>query len=150
MLCCPQLIAIMWVYGVDNFMDDVKSMLGGYPTGYYYWKFVWTYITPASVFVSINPSPPVLRVLKISQSFVGVLQRAATNASQLSPQMILLFTFIDYSPSSYSNYQFPLWADILGWCISFSCIAAVPIRAIWLMLGKSGPIKAVSSWRRYR
>lgn len=62
-----------------------------------------------------------------------------------SPQNILLFTFIDYSPSSYSNYQFPLWADILGWCISFSCIAAVPVRAIWLILGKSGPIKAVSS-----
>nr|XP_027214213.1 sodium- and chloride-dependent glycine transporter 1-like isoform X2 [Penaeus vannamei] len=106
MIGCLELIAIMWVYGVDNFMDDVKSMLGGYPTGYYYWRFVWTYLTPASVF------------------------------------NILLFTFIDYSPSSYSNYQFPLWADILGWCISFSCIAAVPVRAIWLILGKSGPIKA--------
>lgn len=67
MLFCPQLIAIMWVYGVDNFMDDVKSMLGGYPTGYYYWRFVWTYLTPASVFVSINPSQPVLKGLRISR-----------------------------------------------------------------------------------
>lgn len=82
MLFCPQLIAIMWVYGVDNFMDDVKSMLGGYPTGYYYWRFVWTYLTPASVFVSINPSQPVLkglRYLDVSKA----LSQDETNASQL-------------------------------------------------------------------
>ncbi|KAL7641509.1 UNVERIFIED_CONTAM: hypothetical protein RMT77_007380 [Armadillidium vulgare] len=56
--------------------------------------------------------------------------------------VILIFTFIDYSPSSYATYEYPVWADILGWCISFSCVLAVPIRAAILIAGKSGPIWA--------
>ncbi|KAB7507898.1 hypothetical protein Anas_00450, partial [Armadillidium nasatum] len=47
-----------------------------------------------------------------------------------------------YSPSSYATYEYPIWADILGWCISFSCVLAVPIRAAILIAGKSGPIWA--------
>ncbi|XP_064100130.1 sodium- and chloride-dependent glycine transporter 1-like [Macrobrachium nipponense] len=106
MIGCVELIAVTWVYGVDNFMDDIKSMLGHHPPPYYYWKYVWKYITPASVFI------------------------------------ILIFTFVDYRPSTYGDYKYPVWADILGWFISFSCIMAVPIRAIWLILHKSGPLKA--------
>ncbi|XP_068230895.1 sodium- and chloride-dependent glycine transporter 1-like isoform X2 [Palaemon carinicauda] len=106
MIGCVELIAITWVYGVDNFMDDIKSMLGHYPPPYYYWKYVWKYVTPASVFI------------------------------------ILIFTFVDYSPSFYGDYKYPVWADVLGWFISFSCIMAVPVRAIWLILQKSGPLKA--------
>lgn len=47
-----QLIAISWVYGVDNFMEDIKIMLGRYPFPFYYWITVWKYLTPTSVFVS--------------------------------------------------------------------------------------------------
>ncbi|XP_050707991.1 sodium- and chloride-dependent glycine transporter 1-like [Eriocheir sinensis] len=106
MIGCIELIAISWVYGVDNFMEDIKLMLGHLPFPYYYWLFVWKYLTPVSVFV------------------------------------ILIFTFIDYSPSEYGSYKFPVWADVLGWLISFSCVLAVPIRACWLMAGKSGPLWA--------
>ncbi|XP_071539610.1 sodium- and chloride-dependent glycine transporter 2-like isoform X5 [Panulirus ornatus] len=106
MIGCVELFAITWVYGVDNFMDDIKLMLGKRPVPYYYWKYVWKYLTPTSVF------------------------------------FILIFTFIDYSPSTYGTYQFPVWADVLGWLISFSCISVVPLRAVWLMAGKSGPLWA--------
>ncbi|KAK3863344.1 hypothetical protein Pcinc_030881 [Petrolisthes cinctipes] len=106
MIGCVELIAISWVYGVDNFMDDIKLMLGFQPFPFYYWRTVWKFITPLSVFV------------------------------------ILIFTFIDYSPSTYGKYQYPVWADVLGWLISFSCIGAVPVRAAWLMAGKSGPLWA--------
>ncbi|XP_045625896.1 sodium-dependent proline transporter-like isoform X2 [Procambarus clarkii] len=106
MIGCIELFAICWVYGVDNFMNDIKLMLGTKPFPHYYWKYCWKYITPLSVF------------------------------------FILVFTFIDYSPSFYGTYHFPVWADVLGWVISLSCIAVVPIRAAWLMAGKSGPLWA--------
>ncbi|XP_042214876.1 sodium-dependent proline transporter-like [Homarus americanus] len=106
MIGCIELFAISWVYGVDNFMLDIKQMLGKMPFPYYYWKLAWKYITPCSVF------------------------------------FILIFTFIDYSPSVYGTYKFPIWADVMGWMISFSCVLVVPIRAAWLVAGKSGPIWA--------
>lgn len=62
-------------------------------------------------------------------------------------QLILVFTFIDYSPSYYGDYAYPVWADVLGWSISFSCILAVPIRGIILVSGKSGPLWAVRNDR---
>ncbi|KAK8719450.1 hypothetical protein OTU49_014026 [Cherax quadricarinatus] len=106
MIGSVELVAICWVYGVDNFMNDIKLMLGTYPFPHYYWKYAWKFLTPLSV------------------------------------MFILIFTFIDYSPSVYGSYHFPLWADVLGWFISFSCIIVVPIRAAWLMAGKSGPLWA--------
>ncbi|XP_045129508.1 sodium- and chloride-dependent glycine transporter 1-like [Portunus trituberculatus] len=106
MIGCIELIALCWVYGVDNFMEDIKMMLGKTPFPYYYWKIVWQFITPLSVFI------------------------------------ILIFTFLDYSPTEYGPYKFPVWADVLGWLISFSCVLVVPIRACWLMAGKSGPLWA--------
>lgn len=47
-----KLIAVSWVYGVDNFMDDIKLMLGFRPFPLYYWRTVWKFLTPISVFVS--------------------------------------------------------------------------------------------------
>lgn len=31
----------------------------------------------------------------------------------------------------YRGYTFPLWSIILGWCLAFSSVAAIPIVAIW-------------------
>ncbi|XP_076036937.1 sodium- and chloride-dependent glycine transporter 1-like [Oratosquilla oratoria] len=106
MIGCIELIAICWIYGVDRFLDDIRTMIGHHPFPYYYWKYAWKFVTPTSVFA------------------------------------ILIFTFLDYAPSSYGNYEFPFWVDVLGWCISFSCILAVPVRAAWLISTKSGPLKA--------
>lgn len=41
-----EVIVISWVYGVNNFMNDIKVMLGHYPFGYWYWKICWLFITP--------------------------------------------------------------------------------------------------------
>jgi len=48
-----QLIAINWVYGINNFMEDIKHMLGKYPLFPYYWKVTWCFLTPLSVVVSL-------------------------------------------------------------------------------------------------
>ncbi|KAM0724567.1 Sodium-dependent nutrient amino acid transporter 1 [Formica fusca] len=43
-----EVIAISWVYGVDNFMDDIEFMIGRRPS--FYWRFCWCYLTPLSLF----------------------------------------------------------------------------------------------------
>ncbi|XP_076640889.1 sodium-dependent nutrient amino acid transporter 1 [Halictus rubicundus] len=43
-----ELIAISWVYGVDNFLDDVEFMVGSRPP--FYWRLCWGLITPLSLF----------------------------------------------------------------------------------------------------
>ena len=39
----------------------------------------------------------------------------------------MLFTWIDYQPSSYNDYAFPIWADVLGWMMTMSSVVAIPV-----------------------
>ncbi|KAG7209786.1 hypothetical protein KM043_011404 [Ampulex compressa] len=43
-----EVIAISWIYGVDNFMDDIEFMTGTRPS--FYWRFCWGFLTPLSLF----------------------------------------------------------------------------------------------------
>ena len=43
---------------------------------------------------------------------------------------IFLFNMYNYAPASYEGYSYPLWADLLGWCLSFMSILMVPIFAV--------------------
>ncbi|XP_043223107.1 sodium- and chloride-dependent glycine transporter 1-like isoform X1 [Amphibalanus amphitrite] len=43
---------------------------------------------------------------------------------------ILVFTWIDYTPLKYGDYDFPLWANLLGWLISFTSVAMIPLLAV--------------------
>ncbi|XP_050448009.1 sodium-dependent nutrient amino acid transporter 1-like isoform X2 [Cataglyphis hispanica] len=44
-----EVIAISWVYGVDNFMDDIEFMIGRRPS--FYWRYCWCYLTPLLLFI---------------------------------------------------------------------------------------------------
>lgn len=35
------------------------------------------------------------------------------------------------SVPTYRGYTFPLWSIILGWCLAFSSVSAIPIIAAW-------------------
>ncbi|XP_031829550.1 sodium-dependent nutrient amino acid transporter 1 [Nomia melanderi] len=43
-----ELVAVSWVYGVDNLLDDVEFMVGTRPS--FYWRFCWNFATPLSLF----------------------------------------------------------------------------------------------------
>ncbi|CAD5125246.1 DgyrCDS13488 [Dimorphilus gyrociliatus] len=45
--------------------------------------------------------------------------------------LIILFTWIDYTPSNYGTYKFPAWADTLGWMMSMTSVMAIPIVALY-------------------
>ena len=40
-------------------------------------------------------------------------------------QFIFVFTFVDYEPSTYGKYQYPGWADAVGWILA--CVVIAPI-----------------------
>ncbi|KAL6728873.1 hypothetical protein Aduo_010606 [Ancylostoma duodenale] len=39
-------MAISWVYGVDNLLDNIKWMTGSYPPCYMFWKILWKFMCP--------------------------------------------------------------------------------------------------------
>lgn len=43
----------------------------------------------------------------------------------------------------YKTYQFPKWAEWIGWCIALSSILAIPIYAIFLFAKQTGSLKEV-------
>ncbi|KAK0418475.1 hypothetical protein QR680_013577 [Steinernema hermaphroditum] len=45
-------MAVCWVYGVDNFLDNIKWMIRFYPPIYLFWKLLWKFVCPA-VFLTI-------------------------------------------------------------------------------------------------
>lgn len=45
----------------------------------------------------------------------------------------------------YRGYSFPLWSIILGWCLAFSSVAAIPIVAVWTWLSSRGKTPIGSS-----
>ncbi|XP_012219264.2 sodium-dependent nutrient amino acid transporter 1-like isoform X1 [Linepithema humile] len=47
-LACFEVIGISWIYGVDNFLDDIEFMVGRRP--FFYWRFCWCYLTPIFLF----------------------------------------------------------------------------------------------------
>jgi len=54
--------------------------------------------------------------------------------------LILFFTWADFNGNSYGEYDFPAWANGLGWCITFSSISWIPIVAIVKILREEGSL----------
>jgi len=48
-LGCAEISVMAWIYGVDQFLDDLKFMLGRYPYPRIYWKWAWKVIAPTIV-----------------------------------------------------------------------------------------------------
>lgn len=48
------------------------------------------------------------------------------------PQAVWVFFLIDYEPPTYNNgqYQYPWWAEALGWGIASLSLAAIPVMAV--------------------
>lgn len=44
---------------------------------------------------------------------------------------IMVFTWIDYTPSKYDDYHYPAWADAVGWVLTMTSVLAIPTVAIY-------------------
>jgi len=47
-----EITAIVWVYGVNRFMENINEMLGHYPIPKIYWRIIWQFVCPTLIFVS--------------------------------------------------------------------------------------------------
>lgn len=51
-----ELIAVAWVYGIDNFMQDIDDMISMHrslPPSRSYWYFLWRYLSPSLLFAIV-------------------------------------------------------------------------------------------------
>ena len=53
-----------------------------------------------------------------------------------------MFSWINYKGSSYDDYIFPAWANVLGWCITFSSVVCIPIVGLFKIARAEGSLWA--------
>ena len=46
-------------------------------------------------------------------------------------QFVLIFTFVDFKRTTYGEYQFPIWSDVIGWLITITEIGSIPALALY-------------------
>ncbi len=51
MLGAAEVTVMAWVYGADQFMEDLHSMLGFYPFPRMFWLLSWKLVSPALLIV---------------------------------------------------------------------------------------------------
>ena len=57
----------------------------------------------------------------------SMLNLATQKVLKMSLQAIMIFTWVDYTPSKYGDYPFPMWADIMGWLMTMTSVSAIPL-----------------------
>ena len=53
-LGCTEISVMAWIYGVDQFLEDLRFMLGYYPYPRVYWRWAWKVVAPTIVVVKIR------------------------------------------------------------------------------------------------
>ncbi|KAL3856701.1 hypothetical protein ACJMK2_011425 [Sinanodonta woodiana] len=48
-----------------------------------------------------------------------------------------------YQGISIGTYKFPFWSEVLGWCITCSSIACIPLYAIYMLINTNGSFKEI-------
>ncbi|CAH1266942.1 SLC6A5 [Branchiostoma lanceolatum] len=58
----------------------------------------------------------------------------------LSLLFILIFQFTVYSPTKYGNYTYPVWAEVLGWCMVGVAVLMLPAVALYKVCCAKGTL----------
>ncbi|KAG7248103.1 hypothetical protein CRUP_007933, partial [Coryphaenoides rupestris] len=51
---------------------------------------------------------------------------------------MVVVSFTTFGPPSYGKYTFPMWANVVGWCLAISSMSLVPIYAIYKICSLPG------------
>ncbi|KRX25197.1 Sodium- and chloride-dependent GABA transporter 1 [Trichinella nelsoni] len=106
--CLIEVIVVAYIFGVKKYAALYERMLGKAPS--LFWKILGY---PASGFYKLSWA-----FLTPACLIVGVL----------------IFNFLQYSTTTYGNYVYPLWAEILGWVIAFSTLLPVVLVALYKLI----------------
>ncbi len=55
----------------------------------------------------------------------------------------MVFNIVDFTPVKYGDYEYPSWAQGLGWCFAALSIIWIPIGTIHTLIKGDGSIKEV-------
>lgn len=72
----------------------------------------------------------------ITNSCIGEFN---TNLFVCSSQAIFIYSLIDFKPLTYEDYDYPDWADGIGWGLSCLSIIQIPLWAIICICRQDGP-----------
>ncbi|XP_054159903.1 sodium- and chloride-dependent glycine transporter 2-like [Oppia nitens] len=99
-----EVTVVAWVYGIDNFMDNIKEMIGFYPFPRLYWKIIYKFAAPIIIIT------------------------------------LLVLQFVFRGPTTYGEYQYPVYAEAIGWLLCVSSIIFIPIIALYQVFTSNLPI----------
>ncbi|CAG0881434.1 unnamed protein product [Darwinula stevensoni] len=55
---------------------------------------------------------------------------------------LLIFTFVNHTPVTYNDYEYPTWAIILGWVMALCSLVPIPAVALFQIFKAKGSLKA--------
>uniref|UniRef100_A0A914VUB5 Transporter n=1 Tax=Plectus sambesii TaxID=2011161 RepID=A0A914VUB5_9BILA len=102
--CLVEVLMVAYVYGYKRFIGNIKEMMGKPPNRV--WKLLG---------YPVNP-------------FWWICWIAITPALLLAT---LIMNFVNHSRTTMGSYTFPVWAEIVGWCIMLSCVLWIPGVALY-------------------
>lgn len=62
-----------------------------------------------------------------------------TESTKIMFQTIFIYSLVDYKPLRYENYDYPDWADGIGWVLAGLSTMQIPFWAIVIVLRQQGP-----------
>ncbi|XP_031667685.1 sodium-dependent dopamine transporter [Oncorhynchus kisutch] len=62
-------------------------------------------------------------------SILNVLDKVTTDGQTF----MVVVSFATFNPPNYGTYTFPIWANMIGWCLAISSMTMVPLYAIYKM-----------------
>ncbi|XP_052507232.1 LOW QUALITY PROTEIN: sodium- and chloride-dependent glycine transporter 1-like [Budorcas taxicolor] len=88
-ISCIMCVSIMYIYGHQNYFQDIQMMLGFPPPLFF--QICWRVISPAIIF------------------------------------LILIFLVTQYQTITYNQYQYPRWAEAIGFLMALSSVICIPL-----------------------
>lgn len=116
---------------MDKFSQDVQCMLGSKPG--LYWRICWKFISPTFIIVRFF-------CLTISQLYFNKM---------LVFKGVVMFGLIYHQPLQYNDYNYPTWAEWVGWGLALSSILMIPLVAIIQLIKTPGTFREVSIVVKY-
>jgi len=106
-----ELVIIGHIYGIENFFDDISSMVpknpGTWVRKYLPSIYFWTKTNINFIYMTMSP---------------------------LLIAVILVISWASHEPLKKGTYEYPAWADGIGFLIAMIAILAVPIVAIFQLI----------------
>ena len=63
-------------------------------------------------------------------------------------QAVILFSWMDYKPVTLGSYDYPVWADVLGFFMSVTIVISIPAYAVYAIWSEDGSFLQVQCYQQ--